>query len=744
MTPSGQVATTGPDLPTGADPDAESAPILTGFTPDGDVRRVQRSPLDRLATSPGPVLFLLSALSYWGLGYIGIALSYPPGVAAPLWPPAGIAVLFMAIVAKRPSLAWVSAGVFVGEVAADLSHAVPLLPTLGYAAGTLAYVPAAALIRRWGLYDRGLVNGVGDVVTFTALATFAGAANGVVALLVATAEGHASVDFFLTWSTGNVLGILLFVPLAVTWLGQRHPISDGSTALRALPWLLMYLAVVIVAVVLLFGSLNPYSPFGLLAPYVISALILLGAWHLGPPAAALLLTVAACGTALQTAAGHGPFAEFSPDVTVALYTSQLAFVVLIVTILLMAAARVQLSAATHRYRALFQDAPAMYVVARPDDASNLVLLDCNTRFTDAVGYPRPDVVGRPLGQFVSARHDETVTAETDPADDGPPDAEAGLLPGQQECELVKRDGTTIPVLMQAEPVVDASGDSRIRAMLVDLTDRRRAETLEQENQLIRQQQLALLRTLLAGIAHEVKNPLNFVVNFAEIAQELATDAVDLLNANSAGAEGNPDELQAILDDIRTNADTISKHGKRALDVMMGMLSLSQPIPPEPTVTDINGLVEQYSELAFHGIRGRGIDVPTPIRYEFDPDTPEIPVIAPDIGRVILNIVGNACDAIVAARNRHNKSTVEVTVSTRHTPHWVEIEVRDTGLGIAPEVRTRIFEPFFTTKPAGEGTGLGLAICHDIVTKHRGEIAVDSVEGAYTALCVRLPSGRART
>jgi integral membrane sensor domain MASE1 len=357
-----------------------SATVATSLAPTQStpIRRPrQLSPLARLDTLPGPALFAIAAVSYWGLTYLGYSLPYLPNLASPLWPPAGIAALLLIAVSKRSSLVWVAAGIFAGEVISDLMHSQALLDSLGFGLSTLVYIPPALLIRRLGLYERGLVNRVADTLIFLLLAVVMGFANGAVALVVALANGYGDyLNFYITWSTGSTLGIMLVTPLLVTWLSHPISLSQLRDSRHEALLLLVSLVAVGAAVLVLFshwavgsGSFvdghQSYGPVGLLAPYLIVALIVFGAWRLGPRGATLLLFVAALGIAYQTGAGRGPFAQFTSSPTNALYVSQLAFALLAVTVLLIAAARVALSSAEGRYRALFQEAPAMYVVARP-------------------------------------------------------------------------------------------------------------------------------------------------------------------------------------------------------------------------------------------------------------------------------------------------------------------------------------------------------------------------------------------
>ncbi len=229
-----------------------------------------------------------------------------------------------------------------------------------------------------------------------------------------------------------------------------------------------------------------------------------------------------------------------------------------------------------------------------------------------------------------------------------------------------------------------------------------------------------------------------MINFAEANQEMIDDL-----AEYAQRAGSPEELERVLDDLRFNAEAIDRHGRRALDIMMAMLALSRGQDAAPQPIDLNTLVDQYSSLAYHGLRGRGIEVPAPITLELADGLPKVAAVEADLGRVILNLVSNACEAISGAGHQNPDAQLAITLSTEQTSdNQVEIRIRDTGTGIPREDVERIFEPSFTTKAAGEGTGLGLAISRDIVLKHEGQISVHSDPGRFTEFVVALPIARA--
>ena len=253
-------------------------------------------------------------------------------------------------------------------------------------------------------------------------------------------------------------------------------------------------------------------------------------------------------------------------------------------------------------------------------------------------------------------------------------------------------------------------------------------------QLIHAEKMASLGELTAGIAHEIKNPLNFVNNFSEVSRELLDEIKELLQK-----ENNTEGLE-IVNDLKQNLEKINQHGKRADSIVKGMLLHSRGTSGEKTLTDINELLDQYVNLAYHGLRAQDKGFNITIEKDYDYTIEKINVVPQDISRVFLNIINNAC---YAAYDRKKKSgdtnfTPTLRVSTKNLAGKVEIRIADNGNGISADILDKIFQPFFTTKPTGEGTGLGLSLSYDIVTKvHGGNIKVESEEGKGAMFIIEL-------
>jgi two-component system, NtrC family, sensor kinase len=280
-----------------------------------------------------------------------------------------------------------------------------------------------------------------------------------------------------------------------------------------------------------------------------------------------------------------------------------------------------------------------------------------------------------------------------------------------------------------------SVEARTRELAKSLEDLRATQ-----DRLVQTQKLASLGQLTAGIAHEIKNPLNFVNNFSGVSVEL----IDELRQALAGANLDSKlraEISEIADTLQGNLDKVVQHGKRADAIVKNMLLHSREGSGEHRIININALVEESLNLAWHGARAEKQGFEIALKQSFDPSAGEIDVFPQDIRRALLNVISNAFHAATKRRAETDGGDYEpiLTASTKNLGDRVEIRIRDNGIGIAPDVKEKMFNPFFTTKPTGEGTGLGLSISHDIIVKqHAGAIEVDTQLGEFTEIRVILP------
>ena len=264
-----------------------------------------------------------------------------------------------------------------------------------------------------------------------------------------------------------------------------------------------------------------------------------------------------------------------------------------------------------------------------------------------------------------------------------------------------------------------------------------------QTQLVQQEKMVSLGQLTAGVAHELKNPLNFVNNFAQLSEELLDDLDAELREDPARPVGEAlDASGDLIDDLRANAAKIRDHGRRADGIIRSMLAHSRSTPGPRRAARLNTLLEEYVGLAYHGMRAEHARFNVDLVRDFDPAVGEIEMVPEEMGRVFLNLLDNAF-AAVRDREMAGVDTAfapRVAVRTRQVPAGVAISVQDNGTGMSEDVRDRIFEPFFTTKPTGEGTGLGLSLTYEIVVHgHGGTLALDTAEGVGTTFTVTLPT-----
>ena len=260
--------------------------------------------------------------------------------------------------------------------------------------------------------------------------------------------------------------------------------------------------------------------------------------------------------------------------------------------------------------------------------------------------------------------------------------------------------------------------------------------------LIQSEKMASLGRLTAGIAHEIKNPLNFVNNFSQLSVELAGEVSEELQTHREQPVADVlDEVQDLLDDLKFNAEKINEHGKRADGIVKSMMQHARGGKGERRATDVNALLDEYVTLAFHGMRANTPDFNVTLERAYDDAVGEVEMVPEEISRVFVNVMNNAFYAVHERALTSGDSYVPtVEVRTRRDGDRIEIRVRDNGTGISEAVREKIFEPFFTTKPTGEGTGLGLSISYDIVTQgHDGTLTVESEEGQGTTFVITLPT-----
>ncbi len=269
-----------------------------------------------------------------------------------------------------------------------------------------------------------------------------------------------------------------------------------------------------------------------------------------------------------------------------------------------------------------------------------------------------------------------------------------------------------------------------------------------QDQIVMQEKLAALGELTAGVAHEIRNPLNFVKNFSEASNELISELRDILKEEEGESKQiTEDDMSYILevsDDLESNIERVLSHTARANRIVEDMLKMGRSSTAWQ-MTDMNQLLEEYARLAYHSARGTDQDVLVDFQFDLDESMEEMEVVTQDMGRVFLNMVGNSCYAtnerrqkVLAAGGMNSDYMPTIWISTKREEENAVIRIRDNGMGMPPEVQEKVFNPFFTTKPTDKGTGLGLAISSDIIRTHGGAIEVESEEGEFTEMKITLP------
>ncbi len=259
-------------------------------------------------------------------------------------------------------------------------------------------------------------------------------------------------------------------------------------------------------------------------------------------------------------------------------------------------------------------------------------------------------------------------------------------------------------------------------------------------QLVQSEKMASLGELTAGIAHEIQNPLNFVNNFSDVSTEMIDESIEELENQDLS------EVKEILTDLKGNLEKIHHHGARASSIVKGMLEHSRASSNERTEVDINAMCDEYLRLAYHGLRAKDRTFNATYETDFDHEVPKLKVVSQDIGRVLLNLINNAFQAVEEKyKSGIDGYSPQVFIKTQLSSSGggkeeksVQISVQDNGTGIPEKIRDKIFQPFFTTKPTGQGTGLGLSLSYDIIKAHGGEIKVESEVGWGTAFVLCLP------
>ncbi len=373
------------------------------------------------------------------------------------------------------------------------------------------------------------------------------------------------------------------------------------------------------------------------------------------------------------------------------------------------------------------------------------MISAHASMADLINYNRSsglyDVPEIDFNNYVAARTDAVRNGAIEPIETQRPDSR--IL--RYQCSALPDGGRMITYLDITElRRQEREARNAHQAAEAALRDLRQAQT-----SLIHAQKMAALGQLTAGIAHEIKNPLNFVNNFAGLSVELLDELKD---ATAPAVAALDEDKRADIDEtiqlLTGNLEKISEHGRRADNIVRSMLEHSRGVGGERREVDLNNLIDEALNLAYHGARAQDQTFNIGMEHDYAPMLKPIELAPQEITRVFLNLFGNAFYAAHKRTRDERDPSFQplLRVATRDLGEVVEVRIRDNGMGIPPDIRDKLFQPFFTTKPTGEGTGLGLSISYDIVTQqHGGTIEVDSQVGEFTEFTVRLPrSYRATT
>jgi PAS domain S-box-containing protein len=326
-----------------------------------------------------------------------------------------------------------------------------------------------------------------------------------------------------------------------------------------------------------------------------------------------------------------------------------------------------------------------------------------------------------------------------------------------EIQMKRTDGTPFWILLSFEPM-GSEDRQQFFGWVYDITDRKKAEQeirsakelaetaltdLKQtQDQLVRSQKMASLGQLTAGIAHEIKNPLNFVNNFAETSIELFEELKEEINSvRDQLKDESRENVDDLFETLTGDLGKINEHGRRADGIVKSMLLHARGDISDRVETDLNPLVQEALKLAYHGERAKDKSFQVTLEEHLEESAGSAEVMPQEITRVLVNLFGNAFYAVNKRAQEAGDKNYQPTVSiaTSGSGDCIEIRVRDNGTGIPEDIREKLFEPFFTTKPPGEGTGLGLSMCFDIVVQqHGGHMSVESKTGEFTQFTILLP------
>jgi PAS domain S-box-containing protein len=713
-----------------------------------------------LAAAVGIVYFLAARLSL-------LLLTKPDGVAV-FWPASGVAA--GVLIALGPRARWpVAAGAMAATVVANLMGDRTFFGAVvfGLCNAGEALLAAWLIERYFGLgFNLGKLSHVLGLLVCATVATAVSGIGGTAGFLFFHGTSAPILTIWQHWFASDALGIITVAPLIVEVASAarqpptRRGLVEGVAALVALVILNGF------AILLPQGFWGTVVPVALLFP-----MLLWLAARCHPVFAAMAAFISALTIVLTTTFGIGFFGDTSLPISERILGAQASILAVsfcvFVLVALFAERRLheselvtsgtRLQEALTELRLLYENAPIGLAFLTPDCHYRQI----NRRLTEICGISIADHLGKSVRKTVPLVADQVELLVQEILRTGEPITGIevnGQRPDGSNAERVwitywhplkAEDGAILGINVAAEEITEQKhakaalqlANESLEARTLELTSSLK-ELRDAQDRLVQTKKLASLGQLTAGIAHEIKNPLNFVNNFSSLSIELAAElqeAIEVQEFNDGNRKGT--EIHDLLELLKGNLGKIMQHGKRADSIVKSMLLHSRQISGEQRSVDLNALVDESLNLAYHGARAQTGDFNVTLERLFDPAAGEVSLLPEEITRVLLNLISNSFYATTQRKAHANADSYQpiLIATTKNLGDSVEIRIRDNGTGMPDEVKEKMFNPFFTTKPAGEGTGLGLSISHDIVVKqHSGSIEVDTRPGEFTDIRIVLP------
>ena len=732
------------------------------YTDAGSTRQWARS--IGLAAAVGVVYFLAARLSL-------LLLTKPDGVAV-FWPASGVASGVLIALGPRARLP-IAAGAMAATVVANLMGDRTLFSAVvfGLCNAGEALLTAWLIERYFGLgFNLSKLSHVLGIVMCAMVATAVSGIGGTAGFLYFHEPNAPILTIWQHWFASDSVGIITVAPLIIEFASAaRQPPSrrgfvEGVAALVTLVILNGFV------IFLPQGFWGTVVPVALLFP-----MLLWLAARCHPVFAAMAAFINALTIVLATTFSIGFFGDASLPISERILGAQasilaVSFCVFVLVALFaerrlhetaLVASGTRLHEALTELRLLYENAPIGLAFLTPDCRYRQI----NRRLTEICGISIADHIGKSVRNTVPQVADQVESIVQAILRTGEPISGIevnGQRPDGSNAERVwitywhplkAEDGAILGINVAAEEITE---QKHAKAALQLANESLEARTLELTNsleelrvaqdRLVQTQKLASLGQLTAGIAHEIKNPLNFVNNFSGVSAELIDELEEVLG-EMTGDDETRREIAELTNTLRVNLEKVIQHGKRADAIVKNMLLHSHEGSGEHRLANANDLVEESLNLAYHGARAENQSFRIKLERSFDPTAGEVDVFPQETTRALLNLISNGFYAATKRKEQDSSDGYEPTLaaSTKNLGDRVEVRIRDNGIGIPPDVRERIFNPFFTTKPAGEGTGLGLSICHDIIVKqHGGLVDVDTKHGEFTEFRIILPRAAAFT